>query len=399
MVRAFARSLAGRPVTEARSEDIDRWITAKPLAEGTQHIYLSVLHTFFAWAVLTGERPGDNPVRIVRARRTRERAASPPRPADRACGRCAESSSELRHLGGQGAALCDRCYQRARRAARRAEGQPGGAPVPAQQRALYEELVGSGLGPRTVSMYLRTTRAAQGWFDGQGWRLATATPSQVAAYAATVPQSWSSLKLLRSALGHYWRMAQHPRPPTAAVRVPPKPAMECRALDEDDARLLAKAARARGDEKGLAVLLGLYQAMRREEIAALPWSAFREDGWLDVVGKGSKRRSIPVHPVVSAAVGRMERADPTWVFPGRHGGHVVPPTVWAWVRLVADEAGLAAVRTHELRHTALATQQDATGDLRTVQAFAGHSKPETTAGYTRATRRRLLAGVAAVSYE
>jgi integrase len=37
-------------------------------------------------------------------------------------------------------------------------------------------------------------------------------------------------------------------------------------------------------------------------------------------------------------------------------------------------------------------------DLRAVQELAGHASPETTAGYTRATRRRLLEAVAAIEY-
>jgi len=57
------------------------------------------------------------------------------------------------------------------------------------------------------------------------------------------------------------------------------------------------------------------------------------------------------------------------------------------------------VRPHELRHTALATALDRTKDLRAVMTFAGHARPETTAGYTRTTRKRLEAVVAAIDYE
>ena len=59
----------------------------------------------------------------------------------------------------------------------------------------------------------------------------------------------------------------------------------------------------------------------------------------------------------------------------------------------------APVATHVLRHTALATALDATGDLRAVQELAGHARPETTAGYTRVRRDRLEAAVSAISYD
>ena len=44
------------------------------------------------------------------------------------------------------------------------------------------------------------------------------------------------------------------------------------------------------------------------------------------------------------------------------------------------------------------TVEDNTGDLRAVQSLAGHASPETTAGYTRATRARLVAAVTAIEY-
>jgi integrase len=51
-----------------------------------------------------------------------------------------------------------------------------------------------------------------------------------------------------------------------------------------------------------------------------------------------------------------------------------------------------------LRHTALAEANDRSRDLRTVQEIARHSRPETTAGYTRTTSRRMAAVVAMIDY-
>jgi integrase/recombinase XerC len=86
------------------------------------------------------------------------------------------------------------------------------------------------------------------------------------------------------------------------------------------------------------------------------------------------------------------------VFPGRFGGPQNPTTVWGWVREVSSTAGLPPVPTHVLRHTALATALDATGDLRTVQEIAGHASPETTAGYTRVTRKAMARAIGAIDY-
>lgn len=262
---------------------------------------------------------------------------------------------------------------------------------------LWTGLTGAGLSPRTVQLYTRVIWSAEQWFAEQGWKLDRADVAQVVAYARTRPQTYSTLGMLRWALDHYWQMVGHPSPPLKAIRVPPAPRSACLALEEDDARILAKAARARRDNLGFAVCLGLYAGLRREEIASLPWAAFMDNGDLKVVGKGSRTRRFPLHPVIAElADERTQRGR--WVFSGRKDGHVCPTTVWVWVRRVAEEAGVPLVRPHRLRHTSLATANDATGDLRAVQDFAGHAKPETTARYTRATSRRLRAVVESIDY-
>jgi integrase/recombinase XerD len=180
--------------------------------------------------------------------------------------------------------------------------------------------------------------------------------------------------------------------------------MRCRALEDHAAAVLATAARRRGDLKGLAVLLGLYTGMRRQEIASLRWSDVDPEGWVTIVGKGSVTRTFPIHPSLLRSLEQLrERRRPSrrghdWIFRGRWAEPVNPTTVWGWVREVSADAGLSAVPTHVLRHTALATALDNCRDLRAVQELAGHAWPETTAGYTRVTRRRLVDAVDAIRY-
>ncbi|MDQ3642066.1 MAG: tyrosine-type recombinase/integrase [Actinomycetota bacterium] len=386
------------PLLAATAGDVDRWLTEQEITAATRRIYLHSFKLFFEWAREMELRFDDPVAALVEAARHRPRAVRAPRviqdvveepePEDRRCA-CGSTASELRRLSREGPPLCPTCYQRARR-----QGEAG---AKANGDAFYAELVGAGLAPKTVRIYLNTVSSAQRWFAEQGWSLASATAQQVASYASTLPQSWASLKGLRSALIRYWSLTAHPRPPVRAIRVPPKPQMLCNALDERDAQILARAARGRGDLKGLAVMLGMYQALRREEIATLQWAAFDEEGWMTLHGKNRKRRTIPLHRAVAEYLALLPRPD-SYVFPGRFGGPSNPATIWEWVAELAEEAGVTGVRPHRLRHTALATQNDATGDLRTVQAFAGHSNPSTTAGYTRASRRRLQEAVAAIDY-
>lgn len=265
---------------------------------------------------------------------------------------------------------------------------------------LIESMTAHGLSRKTIVVYIGALRAA---------RTAGIDPDAVSAvalreYAETLPLTRWSRQLLRSALLAYWKVSGRTDGPAAAIRVPSKPRMRCRALEDHDASLLAAAARRRGDRKGLAVLLGLYTGLRRNEIATLRWSDVDPEGWLTVVGKGNVTRVCPLHPSLHPTLERQRetrrpsRRGHDWIFRGRWGAPVNPTTIWTWVREVAHDAGLPAVPTHVLRHTALATALDNCRDLRAVQELAGHAWPETTAGYTRVTRNRLVDAVGAICY-
>lgn len=270
---------------------------------------------------------------------------------------------------------------------------------------LMEALVAEGLSRKTCVCYVNCVRAARRYLHERGTSLASCSAVQVRELSEQLPNTRSSRRLLRSALSAYWRACGRSEPPVAAIRVPSHAPMVCRALEDHEAAILAASARRRADAPGLAVLLGLYCGLRRAEIAQLRWSDV-SDGWLTVLGKGERVRVIPVHPTVSAALrrygeGPSSRQGPgpsPFIFPGRSSAHVHPTTVWTWVRLVAHDAGLAGVPTHVLRHTALATALDNSRDLRAVQELAGHTRPETTAGYTRVRRRRLLEVVTGIRY-
>jgi integrase len=262
-----------------------------------------------------------------------------------------------------------------------------------------EGALSRGLSVKTVVVYTNALRPVMEHFAKQRKTLDELTAFEVADYAdVQVRASTSSRALLRSSLRMYFEVARRWDSPHRAVTVPRRARMRCRALDECEASKLAGIARRRRDRAGLAVLLGLYCGLRRGEIASLRWGDL--DGrWLTVVGKGAVR-TIPVGDVVFEAwnILRAELPSRTHVFEGRWGEPCNPTTVWTWVDELSTESLGRHVTTHVLRHTALATALDSTGDLRAVQHFAGHAKPETTAGYTRTTERRLLAVANSIDY-
>jgi len=263
---------------------------------------------------------------------------------------------------------------------------------------MRQKLLEQGYAPRTIAVYVRECMRAELFCEDAGYTLRNVPDAELARFVATRPRTEPSRKQLRSALGHYWRIIPRKNPPLWLVRVPKKRRGICRTLEEEEARALVALARARAGKHGLAVLLGMYLALRREEIAMLRWDAFTGEGWVLIVGKGEQEAKLPVHPVLLDALASLEREDPTWVFPGRSGSHISPATVWAWICTLGREAGLENLTPHRLRHTALATANDRTGDLRAVQDFARHAKIDTTSMYTRSTARRLIEVMRSIDY-
>lgn len=250
-------------------------------------------------------------------------------------------------------------------------------------------LIGERLGPQTRGIYLRWVRDADEWLREHDSDLDEVTPTLLAAWAdQRIPFSHSSRGQAVAALRHYWNQTDRWKPPTRAIRVPPAPEMVCRAIDETAARDVVKVATGWYPE-GTAVLCGMYLALRRFEIAKMEWARFTDDmTWYTVTGKYDKTATLPVHPNLAAEL--ADRQSSRWVFPGRYEGrHVTAATIWDWTIRVGREAGVDHLKPHELRHTALATANDKTGNLRSVQSFARHAKPTTTAGYTRTTASRL----------
>ncbi len=117
-----------------------------------------------------------------------------------------------------------------------------------------------------------------------------------------------------------------------------------------------------------------------------------QDGWVRVLGKGSKERMIPIHPrarsLLRQYLALRERrfsaksAAPE-VFLGRGGNRLSREQFWKDLNALGKKAGLSArLYPHLLRHS-FATHLLAHGaDLRAVQELLGHASLATTQIYT-----------------
>ncbi len=125
-------------------------------------------------------------------------------------------------------------------------------------------------------------------------------------------------------------------------------------------------------------------------------------GWIDlqaaevyVLGKGGKRRSVPLGREALQALARWlalrgapgadsASSQATALFPGRHGTRLSAQSVWQRLRRRSQLAGLATpVHPHMLRHSFASHLLQSSGDLRAVQELLGHASITSTQVYTR----------------
>ncbi len=122
-------------------------------------------------------------------------------------------------------------------------------------------------------------------------------------------------------------------------------------------------------------------------------------GWIDlqageahVLGKGSKRRTVPVGGKALEALQRWlsvrdatgSHAAQAALFMGRNGTRLTSQSIWQRLRLRSLQAGLAApVHPHMLRHSFASHLLQSSSDLRGVQELLGHASITTTQVYTR----------------
>ncbi|WP_051303702.1 tyrosine recombinase XerC [Comamonas composti] len=203
--------------------------------------------------------------------------------------------------------------------------------------------------------------------------------------------------------------------PVEGVRGPKAPKPLPKALGVDDAVQLADFANPDAspwiEARDAAMTELLYSCgLRVGELVGLdvrPGKDFERlrRGWVDmeagdahVLGKGGKRRLVPVGAAAIVALQRwlalreIGLPEPTQciaqqepaLFIGRRGERLTAQSVWSRLRQRARQAGLSAnVHPHVLRHSFASHMLQSSGDLRAVQELLGHASIATTQVYTR----------------
>jgi integrase/recombinase XerC len=121
-------------------------------------------------------------------------------------------------------------------------------------------------------------------------------------------------------------------------------------------------------------------------------------GWVDldageahVLGKGSKRRTVPIGSKALDALqvwitlrAQGPATPQAALFIGQHGSRLTAQSIWQRLQLRSRQAGLGTpVHPHMLRHSFASHLLQSSSDLRAVQELLGHANIGTTQVYTR----------------
>jgi integrase/recombinase XerD len=133
--------------------------------------------------------------------------------------------------------------------------------------------------------------------------------------------------------------------------------------------------------------------LRVSELVALRISSlYLDDGFVRVMGKGSKERLVPISP---KAVNELmlwfddrchmdiRPGEEDYVFLNRRGAHLTRTMILIIIKQLAKEAGITkTVSPHTLRHSFATALLEGGADLRAIQAMLGHESISTTEIYT-----------------
>jgi len=133
--------------------------------------------------------------------------------------------------------------------------------------------------------------------------------------------------------------------------------------------------------------------LRVTELVTLRLSnLYLEEGFVRIMGKGSKERLVPISPRAIKELGfwfddrrqmTIKPGEEDYVFLNRRGAHLTRTMILIMIKRQAVEAGIRkTISPHTLRHSFATALLEGGADLRAIQAMLGHESIGTTEIYT-----------------
>jgi integrase/recombinase XerC len=273
------------------------------------------------------------------------------------------------------------------------------------------------LAARTVAMYTEALQRLQASAASSGIALQAALPHHIRSWVVQLrtrglaPRSIAIALAAWRGLYRWWgRQGVIQANPVEGVRAPKAPKPLPKALSVEQAVALAEhrtthttPALAARDHAITELLYGC--GLRIGEVMNLDVSASSSaKAWVDmpdamahVLGKGSKRRSVPVGRAALQALqawmaerATLANANESALFVSNRGTRLTPNQLRNRLQAQAQQSGLPTkVHPHMLRHSFASHVLQSSGDLRAVQELLGHSSISTTQVYTKLDYQHL----------
>ncbi len=277
--------------------------------------------------------------------------------------------------------------------------------------ALYEaDLVATASSPKTIKAYRHDLLQTAEWADRAGLAPDEVGHRDLRRYAASLSgqdlAATSIARKLAAIRGFYafllrtGRVTQNPADLVSAPKADSKLPTVLTA-QQMETLLDRVPARTPLEMRDRAMLELAYSCgLRSEEVISIETDSIDFDSeQIDVVGKGSRHRRLPMgEPAQRAVEVYLARGRPCLVsdrsekalFLSRNGRRLSPSDVTRrlaiWVR---EAAGTGGISPHALRHSFATHLLEGGADLRTIQELLGHSSISTTQVYTHLDAARL----------
>lgn len=176
-------------------------------------------------------------------------------------------------------------------------------------------------------------------------------------------------------------------------------------LEEIDAMIAAIDMNKAEGQRDRAIIETLYGCgLRVSELVSLEISKiFADEGYLVVMGKGSKERMVPMSETSIAEINdyMVDRAalpikpgDDNILFLNRRGRHLTRERIFQIVKDLAESAGIRkSISPHTLRHSFATHLLEGGANLRAIQEMLGHESISTTQIYIHLDRTALRSDI------
>jgi integrase/recombinase XerD len=265
-----------------------------------------------------------------------------------------------------------------------------------------------GLSRASVEAYATDLGGLVGFLEAEGIELGEVDPPAISAWLLDLSRrglgARSQARHLSAARGLFkWMLGEREiaRDPTELIDAPKLLQKLPSVLTCDEVAALL-ALPDRGERRGIrdaAMLHTMYAAgLRVSELVSMQLGDVNlESGFVQVLGKGDKRRLVPLGVPAKKRIEAWLPERAAWAHPSEaalfvtsRGGRMTRQGFWKLIKRYAAAAGIMKpISPHKLRHSFATHLLLGGADLRAVQTMLGHADIATTQVYTHVTVEHL----------